>query len=232
MAIVTMRQLLRDPGEAFGQVDAGEACLVTRNGKPVAALVPVDEADAEKFLLASLNEFAENRREAEHAHSEGRTTALDEVAERFGISNLKADEEDEDEVDELVEQAAAQAQAALATSSDSRFPYFPSDQNRFVTLNDRLLRTFADVAPTQVAAETGAESGEEGLIGLAFEQVVEFNKDAVDIGREVGAERTSIYEAFVLGGIGAIERLQHLQGIEHSHGTPLVDRVLHWRKDR
>lgn len=85
MAIISMRELLRTPGDALARIDEGEPCLVTRHGKPIAALVPVDQSQVESFILASAPEFVEARRDAEHARAEGRTISLEEAAQQLGI---------------------------------------------------------------------------------------------------------------------------------------------------
>lgn len=206
MAITTMRELLRAPGKAFESVDQGETCLITRHGRPVAALVPVDQADAEKFILAAAPEFAESRREAEHADSEGRTSSLEEVAARFAVDLEASDENGDDEVAEKITRIMEKVRAAPPLELAA---YFPRDPGEFAQLNESLVRKFASVA-TSVEAETRTEAT-DSAVEKAVEQVAGFTSDVVEIqwGRE---EPPTVWEAYVRGGIDAIERVQVLQG--------------------
>jgi prevent-host-death family protein len=80
MAVVSIRALLRDAGAVFEGVERDqEPVLITRRGRPVAALVPVDPERAEAMLLSSVPEFVESRNRAENARAEGRTTPLEGV---------------------------------------------------------------------------------------------------------------------------------------------------------
>ena len=52
MASVTVRELARNTTAVIQAIEAsGRPALVTRNGRPVAALVPVNEAALEEWLL-------------------------------------------------------------------------------------------------------------------------------------------------------------------------------------
>lgn len=53
MATVTVRELARNTAAVIQEVESsGRPALVTRNGRPVAALVAVDQAALEEWLLA------------------------------------------------------------------------------------------------------------------------------------------------------------------------------------
>ena len=54
-----------------------ESVLITRRGRPVAALVPVGSEQAEAMILSSAPELIESRHRAENAIAEGRTTPLE-----------------------------------------------------------------------------------------------------------------------------------------------------------
>jgi antitoxin (DNA-binding transcriptional repressor) of toxin-antitoxin stability system len=213
MAIITMRELLRTPGRAFEQVDEGETCLVTRNGRPVAALVPVTEAEAEKFVLAASPEFAQDRREAADARAEGQTTSLEEVAERFGVAEPGPPDE------------AREALARYATA----FAYSPSQGGheesvaRVEKLHGQLLREFVD-AGARDASDEPAESAEAW--GWAVNQVIGFKEDIDVIGRTLGSETPTVYEAYVLGGIGAIERIRQSQRQVGEETVDWIERIL------
>jgi antitoxin (DNA-binding transcriptional repressor) of toxin-antitoxin stability system len=235
MAIITMRELLRAPSEAFERIDEGEACLVTRHGKPVAALVPVDQADAEKFLIAAAPELARDRQEAEHARAEGKTTPLEEVAQRFGVEQPEADEESDNGSEELIQEAVAEAQAALPAVAVEVLSYYPSHQDReaavarLVELQGHLVRGLVEAAPAHVAADvTMAPAGE--TIDWALEQVASFNQDVVEIRREFGPSPPSAFEAYLMGAIGAVERVRVPPDRESDDAASLMQRVLGFRR--
>ena len=53
MPTVTIRELARNTAAVIQQVEASRRpALITRNGRPVAALVAVDEATLEEWLLS------------------------------------------------------------------------------------------------------------------------------------------------------------------------------------
>jgi prevent-host-death family protein len=85
MAVVSIRTLLRNAAAIFEGIDRDqEPVLITRHGRPFAALVPVDPDDAETMILSSVPEFVESRRRAENARAEGRTTSLEDALRDFG----------------------------------------------------------------------------------------------------------------------------------------------------
>jgi prevent-host-death family protein len=58
MATVTVRELARNTAAVIEGVEtSGRPALVTRNGKPVAALVPIDQGALEEWLLAHAADF-------------------------------------------------------------------------------------------------------------------------------------------------------------------------------
>jgi len=78
MAVISVRALLRNAAAVFEGIDRDqEPVLITRHGRPFAALVPVDPEHAEAIILSSVPEFVESRRRAESARAEGRTTSLE-----------------------------------------------------------------------------------------------------------------------------------------------------------
>ena len=82
VAVISVRALVRDAAAVFeGMEREREPVLITRRGRPVAALVPVDPEQAEAMILSSAPELIESGRKAENARAEGRTTPL-EVALR------------------------------------------------------------------------------------------------------------------------------------------------------
>jgi prevent-host-death family protein len=59
------------------RVEAGQAYVVTKRGRPAAVLMPVEEA--EDLVLASADEYVRMRREARTAYAQGRTVNLSEL---------------------------------------------------------------------------------------------------------------------------------------------------------
>jgi prevent-host-death family protein len=52
MATVTLRELARNTASVLqGVQSSGRPALVTRNGRPIAALIPIDETALEEWLL-------------------------------------------------------------------------------------------------------------------------------------------------------------------------------------
>lgn len=89
MAIVKMRDLLRDPSTVFEALEKDdEPILLTRHGTPVAMLTRVSPTQATQAAMAALPEFVERRHFADQAMREGRTISSAELLER-----LASDEE-------------------------------------------------------------------------------------------------------------------------------------------
>ena len=79
MTTVSIRDLQRNPSEVVGAVErSGRPAIVTRNGKPVAAIMAVDEEALEDFVLANAPEFVKAMREADAELASGETTTLAE----------------------------------------------------------------------------------------------------------------------------------------------------------
>ena len=90
MAVISVRELLRDATTVFeGMERDREPVLITRRGRPVAALVPVNPEQAEAMILSSAPALIESRRRAEQAIAEGRTTPLED-APRDAVGRGKA----------------------------------------------------------------------------------------------------------------------------------------------
>ena len=63
---VGIRELARQASQIVEQVEStGRPALITRHGKPVAALVPIDEGELEDWILANAPEFVRARSEAD-----------------------------------------------------------------------------------------------------------------------------------------------------------------------
>ena len=82
MATVSMRDLARRASEVVEEVTrSGRPALVTRHGRPVAALIRVREEDLEDFILANAPEFIESMREADEDAARGAAVPWDQVKE-------------------------------------------------------------------------------------------------------------------------------------------------------
>jgi antitoxin (DNA-binding transcriptional repressor) of toxin-antitoxin stability system len=95
MAIIGIRELLRDNKKIIERLQSEqEAFLITHHGKPVAALVPVDPANAEQFLVAANPELNKTFRDAARAAEAGEeleTVSIEALSEEHG------DDEDAEE---------------------------------------------------------------------------------------------------------------------------------------
>lgn len=74
MGTVNIRELSRKTGEVVEEVvTTGRPTLVTRHGRVVAALVPIDEEALEDFVLANAPEFVASMAEADEDLRAGRS---------------------------------------------------------------------------------------------------------------------------------------------------------------
>ena len=66
MGTVSIRDLSRNASAVVDGVSAsGKPTLVTKHGKPVAAVIPITDADVEDLILAKAPEYARDLAEAE-----------------------------------------------------------------------------------------------------------------------------------------------------------------------
>ncbi len=63
MALIGSRALQRNTREVLDAVERGETQVIMRHGRPVAALVPIDEQEAQQLVLTTSPEFTERRRQ-------------------------------------------------------------------------------------------------------------------------------------------------------------------------
>ena len=81
MAVVGIRELSRDTSRIIKQFEeSGEPVVVTREGRPIGALVPVDQRQVEDIVLAT----ADLPRRGPAIEEEGREYSAAEVAEAIG----------------------------------------------------------------------------------------------------------------------------------------------------
>jgi prevent-host-death family protein len=77
---VGIRELGRNPSKVIAHlVETGEPVIVTDRGRPVAVLVPIDEAEVEDFILTHAKQFIQDREHADLALAAGATHALPDV---------------------------------------------------------------------------------------------------------------------------------------------------------
>ena len=77
MAEIGVKELKATASAVIDRVEAGAAYVVTKRGRPVAVLLPVEEA--EDLVLANADEYVRMRREARTAYEQGRTTSLSDL---------------------------------------------------------------------------------------------------------------------------------------------------------
>ena len=83
MAVVNMRELARSTSRVVESVHrSGKAALVTRGGRPVVALIPIDEDALEDWILAKSPGFGASLRKADADLRDGRAVPLDEFLAR------------------------------------------------------------------------------------------------------------------------------------------------------
>lgn len=80
MAVVGIRELSRETGKVVeGVHTSGRPTIVTRNGRLVAAIVPIDEDDLEDWVMANAPEFVRSMADADEDLAAGRTTSLSDL---------------------------------------------------------------------------------------------------------------------------------------------------------
>jgi prevent-host-death family protein len=80
MATVSIRDLGRNPSRVVDEVVRSERpAIITRHGRPVAAMVAVDPEELEDFVLAKAPEFVRSARAADADLRAGRVRSADEV---------------------------------------------------------------------------------------------------------------------------------------------------------
>ena len=73
---VSIRDLSRNASSVVDEVArTGRPAIVTKHGAPVAALVPVDEAELEDLVLAKAPEYLEDLATADEDLTAGRTSS-------------------------------------------------------------------------------------------------------------------------------------------------------------
>jgi prevent-host-death family protein len=85
MPVVGIRELSRETSKVVEGVQrTGRPTVVTRNGRLVAALVPIVEDELEDWVLANAPEFVTSLHDADEDLAAGRTTSLDVLLDDEG----------------------------------------------------------------------------------------------------------------------------------------------------
>lgn len=80
MGTIGIRDLSRNASQVIDQVSStGDPMIVTKHGRPVAALIAVDPDALEDFVLATAPEYAADRRVADRDLAANRTRPAAEV---------------------------------------------------------------------------------------------------------------------------------------------------------
>jgi prevent-host-death family protein len=86
MSTISIRDLTHQASRVVDSVQrTGRPAIVTKHGRPVAALVPIDSEALEDWVLSQAPEFVENMRQADEEIARGeRGVPLDQVLTEFG----------------------------------------------------------------------------------------------------------------------------------------------------
>jgi prevent-host-death family protein len=80
MSTIGVRELARHASSIINDIEQKkEPALITRRGRPVAYMLPVDSAEFEDFVLAHAPQFIEGMAEADVELATGETVSLADV---------------------------------------------------------------------------------------------------------------------------------------------------------
>lgn len=74
---IGVKELKNTASRVLEEVEGGERVVVTKRGRPAAVIMSME--DAEDFVLAHAEEFAEMRLRGRREHVAGETVGLDDV---------------------------------------------------------------------------------------------------------------------------------------------------------
>lgn len=84
MPTISIRDLARRPSRVVADVvSSGRPAIITRRGKPVGALIAIDNDELEDFVLANAPEYAASIRDADADLAAGRTQPLSDVMDQI-----------------------------------------------------------------------------------------------------------------------------------------------------
>lgn len=85
MSAIGVRELGRNPSKVLDELaERRRPILITRRGRPVAVLMPIDPDEVEDQVLAHAPEFIADRAEAEADLRSGRTVLLSKLLPELG----------------------------------------------------------------------------------------------------------------------------------------------------
>ena len=88
MAAVDIRELARNTSKVIGDVARrNRPTLITRGGRPVAALIPIDADAVDDWILANSPDFVRGMQKADQELGLGQTVGMDEA---FGTLGQRA----------------------------------------------------------------------------------------------------------------------------------------------
>jgi prevent-host-death family protein len=77
VAEIGLKELKASASKVIDEVEAGASYVVTKRGRPAAAIVPIE--DAEDLVLANAEEFIRMRRRGRRAYVERKGSRLEET---------------------------------------------------------------------------------------------------------------------------------------------------------
>ncbi len=84
MAAVNVRELARNTSKVIDDVERRKRpAIITRGGRPVAAVVPIDSNALDDWILANAPEFVEGMRKADEELKRGETIGMDQLFARL-----------------------------------------------------------------------------------------------------------------------------------------------------
>ncbi len=87
MTHVGIRDLARNASKVVEEVETTRRpALVTKHGRPIAAIVPVDHEALEDWILANAPEFVQGMAVAEREYAAGKTVDLDDLIHELDSS--------------------------------------------------------------------------------------------------------------------------------------------------
>lgn len=88
MPVIGIRELARQVSRLVGDVESSrEPAVITRHGRAVAMIVPVDAGALEDFVLANAPEFVESMRDADRELAAGRTRPLSDLRAELDLED-------------------------------------------------------------------------------------------------------------------------------------------------
>ncbi len=163
MPVIGVRQLCRQTTEVFEELErTGAPVVIARHGKPVAALIHVNESQLNELILAAAPEFVASRRAADEALTRRDVQPMSEVIAE--LSESGAPEHFADDQTQMIAQMVGHAISSsgyeLAIESISRgavnsAPIKPDahEAEKISVANEELTRTvFAEALWSAVSA--------------------------------------------------------------------------------